>query len=49
MRTKIEVRQVSKAYASEDGSLQVVDGVDFSVGDGDSWPRRAVRLRQVDA
>ena len=35
MRTKIEIRNVSKAFASDKGPLQVVDGVDFKVGDGE--------------
>jgi ABC-type nitrate/sulfonate/bicarbonate transport system ATPase subunit len=35
MPTKIEVRDVAKAFPSKDGSLGVVDGVSFSVGDGE--------------
>jgi len=35
MRTKIEVRHVTKGYASDEGALQVVDGVNFSIGDGE--------------
>jgi ABC-type nitrate/sulfonate/bicarbonate transport system ATPase subunit len=35
MRTKIEIRNISKAFASDKGPLQVVDGVDFKVGDGE--------------
>jgi len=35
MRTKIEVRDVSKGFVSDKGSLQVVDRVGFTVGDGE--------------
>lgn len=35
MRTKIEVNNISKHYPSDNGLLQVVNGVDFSVGDGE--------------
>jgi ABC-type nitrate/sulfonate/bicarbonate transport system ATPase subunit len=35
MPAKIAVRDVSKSYASDGGSLQVVDGVSFEVGDGE--------------
>jgi len=35
MRTKIEVRDVRKSFVSKGGPLQVVDGVDFTVGDGE--------------
>jgi ABC-type nitrate/sulfonate/bicarbonate transport system ATPase subunit len=35
MRTKIEVRNVHKGFVTKDGALSVVDGVDFSVGDGE--------------
>jgi NitT/TauT family transport system ATP-binding protein/sulfonate transport system ATP-binding protein len=35
MRTKIEVRDVRKSFTTKTGPLQVVDGVDFSVGDGE--------------
>ncbi len=35
MRTKIEVKDVSKSFASERGPLRVIEGVSFSVGDGD--------------
>jgi len=35
MRTKIEVRHVTRGFASDEGALQVVDGVSFSVGDGE--------------
>lgn len=36
MRTKIDVRQITKGYPSDEGgTLQVVDGVSFSVGDGE--------------
>ena len=35
MRPKIEVRQLAKGFASADGALRVVDGVDFSVADGE--------------
>jgi ABC-type nitrate/sulfonate/bicarbonate transport system ATPase subunit len=35
MRTKIEVNNISKHYPSDNGLLQVVDGVDFNIGDGE--------------
>lgn len=35
MRTKIEIKNVKKSYASDKGLLPVVDGVDFSVRDGE--------------
>jgi ABC-type nitrate/sulfonate/bicarbonate transport system ATPase subunit len=35
MRTKIEVRDISKGFISDKGPLQVVDGVSFTVGDGE--------------
>jgi ABC-type nitrate/sulfonate/bicarbonate transport system ATPase subunit len=35
MRTKIEVRDVAKAFPSTEGSLGVIDGVSFTVGDGE--------------
>ena len=35
MRTKIEVRDLRKGFASEKGPLQVVDRVSLSVGDGE--------------
>jgi ABC-type nitrate/sulfonate/bicarbonate transport system ATPase subunit len=35
MRTKIEVKNISKHYPSDSGLLQVVNGVDFNVGDGE--------------
>src|SRR5689334_7334420 len=35
MRTKIEVRDVRKSFAAKNGPLQVVDGVSFTVGDGE--------------
>ncbi len=35
MRAKVEVRDLRKAFASERGPLQVVDGVSFTVGDGE--------------
>jgi ABC-type nitrate/sulfonate/bicarbonate transport system ATPase subunit len=35
MRTKIEVEDVAKSYATDQGTLQVVAGVDFEVGDGE--------------
>jgi ABC-type nitrate/sulfonate/bicarbonate transport system ATPase subunit len=35
MPAKIAVRDVSKSYASDGGSLRVVDGVSFEVGDGE--------------
>ncbi len=35
MRTKIEVRDIWKSFASDDGPLRVVEGVSFDVGDGE--------------
>ena len=35
MRTKIEVKDVRKSFASDKGPLRVVDGVSFTVGDGE--------------
>jgi ABC-type nitrate/sulfonate/bicarbonate transport system ATPase subunit len=35
MRTKIEVREVSKGFASDKGRLDVVDGISFSVREGE--------------
>ena len=35
MRTKLEVRNVWKSFASDDGPLRVLEGVDFEVGDGE--------------
>ena len=35
MRTKIEVDQVSKSFASEKGPLRVLDRIAFAVGDGE--------------
>jgi ABC-type nitrate/sulfonate/bicarbonate transport system ATPase subunit len=35
MRTKIEVRDVRKSFVTKKGELSVVDGVDFSVADGE--------------
>jgi ABC-type nitrate/sulfonate/bicarbonate transport system ATPase subunit len=35
MRTKLEVRNIWKSFASDDGPLRVVEGVDFAVGDGE--------------
>ena len=35
MRTKIEVKDITKSFPADKGSLQVVDGVDFTVGDGE--------------
>ncbi len=35
MRTKIDVRDVEKGFASDEGPLQVIDGVSFTVGDGE--------------
>lgn len=35
MRTKIEVSQLRKAFGTDKGPLQVVDGVSFSVADGE--------------
>ncbi len=35
MRSKIEVRQVARRFITDEGDLQVVDGVDLSVGDGE--------------
>ena len=35
MHTKIEVKDIKKGFVSDKGPLQVVDGVSFSVGDGE--------------
>ena len=35
MRTKIAVNDVKKSYASDNGPLRVLDGVTFTVGDGE--------------
>jgi ABC-type nitrate/sulfonate/bicarbonate transport system ATPase subunit len=35
MRTKIEVSNLRKGFATDQGQLQVVDGVSFEVGDGE--------------
>ncbi len=35
MRSKIEVRQLTKGYATDGGAQRVVDGVSFSAGDGE--------------
>jgi len=35
MLTKIEVKKLRKGFSSDKGSLQIIDGVDFSVGDGE--------------
>ena len=35
MRTKIEARNLSKTFATDKGSLQVIDGVTLEVGDGE--------------
>jgi ABC-type nitrate/sulfonate/bicarbonate transport system ATPase subunit len=35
MRTKIEVRDIVKGFATKTGPLEVVDGVSFTVGDGE--------------
>ena len=35
MRTKIEIDNITKSFPAQDGPLPVVDGVDFSVGDGE--------------
>ena len=35
MRTKIEVRDVTKGFPTKQGPLDVVDGVSFTVGDGE--------------
>jgi ABC-type nitrate/sulfonate/bicarbonate transport system ATPase subunit len=35
MRTKIEVEDLEKSFASDRGLLDVIDGVSFSVGDGE--------------
>ena len=35
MHTKIEVKDIKKGFTSDKGPLQVVDGVSFSVGDGE--------------
>ena len=36
MRTKIAVNHVKKSYASDNGPLRVLDGVTFTVGDGET-------------
>src|SRR3954469_17207008 len=35
MPANIEVKQITKAYPTDNGQLQVLDGVSFSVGDGE--------------
>ena len=35
MRTKIEVKDVSKSFASERGPLRVIEGASFSVRESD--------------
>ena len=35
MRTKIDVRDVTKSFPSKDGTLPVIDGVSFTVADGE--------------
>ena len=45
MRTKIEVREVSKGFASDKGRLDVVDGISFSVREGD---RREALLGAIE-
>ena len=35
MPANIEVKQITKAYPTDNGPLQVLDGVSFSVGDGE--------------
>src|SRR5688572_2337897 len=35
MRTKIEIKNIKKSFASDQGLLPVVEGIDFSVGDGE--------------
>src|SRR4051812_4938760 len=35
IKTKIEVKNVSKGFAAEQGRLQVIDDLDFKVGDGE--------------
>jgi FADH2 O2-dependent halogenase len=35
MRTKVELRGVEKAFATDEGPLRVIDGVSLSVGDGE--------------
>ena len=35
MRTKIEVQDVHKSFASDKGTLSVVAGVSFTVGEGE--------------
>ncbi len=35
MRTKIEVKDVQKSFASDEGPLRVIEGASFSVGDGE--------------
>jgi ABC-type nitrate/sulfonate/bicarbonate transport system ATPase subunit len=36
MRTKIEVKNIKKSFTSDEGALQVVEDVSFSIGDGES-------------
>src|SRR6185295_14223430 len=35
MPANIEVKQIRKAYLTDNGPLQVLDGVSFAVGDGE--------------
>ncbi len=35
MRSKVDVRQLTKSYLSAEGEVRAVDGVSFSVGDGE--------------
>jgi len=35
MRTKLEVRGISKSYAADGGALRVIDGMSFEVADGE--------------
>src|SRR3954468_12240466 len=35
IKTKIEVKKVSKGFAAGQGRLQVIDDLDFKVGDGE--------------
>ena len=35
MRTKIEIKNITKSFPADNGSLPVVDSVDFVVGDGE--------------
>lgn len=35
IKTKIEIQNVRKGFPSQDGSLQVIDDLDFKIGDGE--------------